>query len=133
LDSPTDELVRVVRVRRGVLKPSEFQLRPGEMGLSLFIASPELPTEKLLQAVRDAGKHGELAVALVAVDLLRDLGLIIVRTPGGTPDPEVNAYHREARVRWMVRIWLWLRRKPLHEYFNDRFSVRLCESARLEE
>ena len=130
---PVEELVRVVRVRRGGLKPSEFQLRPGEVGLSLFEYRDDPGPARLIRAVREAGKQGDLATALIPVRLLRELGLVVVPTPGGTPDAEVNTLHREARVKWTVRLWLWLRRGPVHEYFNERFAAPLCESARLEE
>lgn len=130
---PAQDLVRVIRVRKGALKPSEFQLRPGEVGLSLFEYRDDPGPARLIQAVREAGKQGELVTALIPVRRMRELGLIVVPTPGGTPDAEVNALHREARVRWTARRSLWLRRRPLHEYFNERFAVPLCESARLEE
>lgn len=133
MDPPTGDVIRVVRVRKGYFKAVEFQLRPGETGLSVFAASPELSSERLLQAVRDAGKQGELAVALVPVRVIRELGLVLIHTSGGTPDAEINAFHREVRIKWMVRLWLWFRRRPLHEYFNEEFSARLCASARLED
>jgi hypothetical protein len=133
LTEPAGELVRVVRVRRGALKPSEFQLRPGEVGLSLFEYCDDPGPARLIQAVREAGKQGELATAVIPTRRIRELGLVVVPTPGGTPDVEVNMLHREARVRWTVRLWLWLHRRPLHEYFNERFALALCESARLEE
>ena len=82
-DTSVEEVIRVVRVRKGSFKAAEFQLRPGETGLSVFAASRNLSSERLLQAVRDAGKQGELAVALVPVRIVRELGLILVRTPGG--------------------------------------------------
>ena len=133
MTSPDGELVRVVRLRRGSLKPAEFQLRPGEKGLSMFLADPALSSDQLLRAVRDAGKQGELAVALVPVRIIRELGLNIVATEGGTPDPEVNRYHREIRIKWLLRVWLRIRRVSLHEFFNDRYPATLCKNARLED
>ncbi len=127
-----EELMRVVRVRRGALKIGEFQLRPGEKGLSLFAHDPAITTEQLMQAVRDAGKQGELATAIVPVQVILDLGLVIVRTPGGTPDAEVNRFHREVRLKWWKRAWLRIRRMSIADHFNRSYSDAIFGSARLE-
>jgi hypothetical protein len=125
--------LRVVALRRGKLRPVEFCLRPGEIGLSLFAQSSEVSAQAVLEAVREAGKHGELAVALLPRDDLRHLGLKLIPTLGGTPAAEVNALHHEARLPWLRRLWLALIRKPTHEYFNEQFSRYLYEMARLVE
>jgi hypothetical protein len=128
-----EELLRVVRIRKGSLKPSEFQLRPGEIGLSLFEYRGDPGPDRIVQAVRDAGKQGDLAMAVIPASVFRGMGLVIVASPGGTPDAGVNSLHREARVKWITRLWLLLRGRQIHDYFNDRFAARLCEAARLEE
>jgi hypothetical protein len=44
---PDDGVLRVVAVRKGKLKPVEFRLRDGEIGLSLF-RNAELPIPRRL-------------------------------------------------------------------------------------
>src|SRR5438270_14015181 len=70
-----DSFLRVVTLRRGKLKSVEFRLREGESGLSLFAATADIPPSAVLEAVREAGKQGELAVALVSGALLWRLRL----------------------------------------------------------
>lgn len=126
-----DELLRVVVVRRGKVKPTEFRLREGETGLSLFRAPDPSSRDAILAAVRGAGKQGELAVAEIPARVLHELGLCLVRTPGGTPDPFVNALHVEARLsRWRGLV-LWFRRRSAHEWFNERVAPRLAAVAAL--
>jgi hypothetical protein len=51
-----NELLRVVSLRKGKLKPAEFKLREGEKGLSLFAyRDPPGPAE-VIEAVRAMGK-----------------------------------------------------------------------------
>src|SRR5947208_2951725 len=90
-------MLRVVVVRKGKVKPSEFRLRDGEVGLSLFLSSDQTGPEAILAAVRAAGKQGELDVVEMPESVFRELGLRLLRTPGGTPDPAVNDLHVEAR------------------------------------
>ena len=59
------QLLRVVALRKGKLKPVEFRLRPGEHGLSLFrLVNSETP-DRVLEAVRLMGKTGDLAAAVI--------------------------------------------------------------------
>src|SRR5262249_19700504 len=113
------EYLRVVSLRKGKLKPTEFRLRPGERGLSLFRRVERPGSGEVIAAVRAAGKQGELAAAVIPTGLLRELRLVVVTTAGGTPVPEVNRIHVEARLpRW----WAWILRlqgRPADEYFND--------------
>src|SRR5436309_868275 len=86
-------------------RPTEFRLRPGDRGLSLFALVDDPGPNAVIEAVRAAGKQGDLAAAVFEIADLRRLGLVIVRTNGGTLDPAVNAIHMEARLpRW--REWL---------------------------
>jgi urease accessory protein UreF len=87
------ELLRVVALKKGKLKSGEFRLRGGERGLSLFARVKEPSPQEVLDAVRSAGKQGELAVAVIAATAVRELGLSIVATRGGTPSEAVNAIH----------------------------------------
>jgi hypothetical protein len=105
-------------------------LREGETGLSLF-ATADVSPSAVLEAVREAGKQGELAVALLTDATLRRLGLHLVAIPGGTSVAAVNATHHEARLGRFRQLWLALIRKPLHEYFNEGFSETLAREARL--
>jgi hypothetical protein len=130
---PDEELLRVVVVRRGKVRPTEFRLREGEAGLSLFHKANSPSASEVIEAVRAAGKQGELSVVEIPARLFRDLGLRLVRTPGGTPDPAVNAIHVEARFSWWRRLVLRLRRRPAHDEFNDRITPRLAEAAKLVE
>lgn len=91
------KVVRVVAVRRG-LRATEFAIRPGEEGLSLFACETIEDAERIVAAVRSAGKRGPLAAAAIMVEELVALGLELVATPGGTPDPLVNQWHVEARL-----------------------------------
>jgi hypothetical protein len=67
------------------------------------------------------------------VSLLRRLGHRLVRTPGGTPDPAVNALHVEARPSEWRRLVLRLRGVPVHEWFNACITPALAAAAKLVE
>lgn len=125
------EFLRVVALRRGRLNPVEFRLRVGEKGLSLFALVDEPGPSSVVEAVRAAGKQGELAIAAIPGHEMAALGLILVQTTGGTADPAVNAIHYEARLPWLRRTLIGLRGARLHEYFNDKLSRRIWEIARL--
>jgi hypothetical protein len=124
-------LLRVVVARRGKVKAAEFRLRPGEPGLSLFRHADSPGPAAVIAAVRAAGKTGDLAVAEVPAALLLELGLRLVPTRGGTPDPAVNALHVEARPSPWRKVSLWLRRRPVHEWFNEVIVPRLAAAATL--
>lgn len=128
---PDEGVLRVVVVRKGKVKPTEFRLRDGEVGLSLFRSADQTGPEAILAAVRTAGKKGELAVVEIPVSLFRRLSLRLVRTPGGTPDPAVNALHVEARPSWWRRLVLRLRRMAVHEWFNEYITPELAAAAKL--
>src|SRR5438067_12874556 len=102
------EYLRVVSLRKGKLKPTEFRLRSGERGLSLFRRVESPGPEDVMAAVRAAGKQGELAAAVIPAGLLRELGLVVVATEGGTPVPEINRIHVEARLPWWRSLMLRL-------------------------
>ena len=112
---PEDAVLRVVVVRKGKVKPTEFRLRDGETGLSLFRLTDPPDPEAIVAAVRAAGKQGELGVAAIPRSVFRRLGLRIVETPGGTPGPAVNALHVEAGPSWWRRLVLRFRGVPVHE------------------
>jgi hypothetical protein len=50
--------VRVVAIRRGHLRVTEFALRQGEGGLSMFACETEAEVRLVIDAVRSAGKTG---------------------------------------------------------------------------
>jgi hypothetical protein len=128
---PEDGVLRVVVVRQGKVKPTEFRLRDGEIGLSLFQSAEQPGTEAILAAVRAAGKKGNLGVAEIPVSVFRWLGLRLVPTPGGTPDPAVNALHVEARPSWWRRLVLWFRGVRVHDWFNEQITGELAARAKL--
>ena len=130
---PADVVLRVVVVRRGKVKPAEFRLRDGEIGLSLFRKADQPGLEAIIAAVRAAGKQGELEVAEIPAGVLSRLGLRLVRTPGGTPDPAVNALHVEARPPLWRRLVLRLRGMSIHEWFNERITPELAAAAKRVE
>jgi hypothetical protein len=133
MNSPSDDLLRVVVVRRGKVRPAEYRLREGEAGLSLFRGLESPGPDAIVAAVRAAGKQGELGITEIPVSVLQELGLRLVSTPGGTPDPEVNAAHVEARIGRLLRIRLWFRRVSVVAYFNDHLAPRIAAAARLVE
>lgn len=128
-----DDLLRVVVVRRGKIRPTEFRLREGEVGLSLFRTTADVSPDTIVAAVRAAGKQGDLGVAEIPASVFRDLGLRLVRTPGGTPDPAVNGCHVEARPPWWRRVVLRARGVAPHDWFNDRVTPELARAARISE
>ena len=97
------EYLRIVSLRKGKLKATEFRLRPGERGLSMFARAATPSPADIIAAVRAAGKQGELAAAAISAQLLRELGLTVVATPGGTPVPEVNRVHAETKTKTQRR------------------------------
>ena len=127
------ELLRVVTLRRGKVKPAEFRLREGERGLSVFARADDPGPAAVLEAVREAGKQGDLGVAAIPAAYLWALGLVLVRTPGGTPSPEVNRLHHEARLPLLRRLWLRLSFHNPRDYFNEELSPKICAVARLLE
>lgn len=124
-----EPLLRVVVSKKGKVKPTEFRLRPDELGLSLFRSDAGVHPDVILDAVRAAGKRGELVVVEIPLRVFRELRLKLVPTPGGTPDAEVNRTHVEARFGWWFRVWLRLRRKPMHDVFNERVAPALAAAA----
>ena len=124
-----EPLLRVVVGKRGKVKPSEFRLRPGESGLSLFRSDPATGPDVILEAVRAAGKRGELLVVDIPRRVFRELGLRLVATPGGTPDANVNRLHIEARFGWWTRLRLWLTRRAVHDVFNGTVTPILAANA----
>jgi hypothetical protein len=128
-----NQALRIVALRRGKIKPGEFKLREGEKGLSLFLHVKEPSPSTIVEAVRAAGKRGDLGVAVISEGALTALGLVLVKTNGGTQSEEVNRVHLEARVPWLRRFWLWLRFRSLTDYFNQEMSPRINVIAHLME
>lgn len=125
------ELLRIVALRPGRLKSSEFKLREGEKGLSLFAHVREPGAREVIEAVRAVGRQGALAAAVLPARGMRSLGLRLVHTKGGTLHVGVNAIHYEARLAFVRRLFLRLRGIPLHEYYNENISPKLFAIARL--
>jgi hypothetical protein len=97
----------------------------------LFAKVDQPSAAEVIDAVRAAGKQGDLAAAIIEVQEIRALGLNLVQTPGGTPVSKVNAIHWEARLPFLRQLLLWLRGRRPVEFFNDYFSRELYEIARL--
>jgi hypothetical protein len=125
------ELLRVVTLRSGKLKPAEFKLREGEKGLSLFAHTDQPNAAEVIEAVRAAGKQGVLGAAVIPTREIAALGLSLVQTKGGTLNAEVNAVHYEARLPFLQSLLLRLRGIRVHEYYNERLSDKLCAIARV--
>ncbi len=130
---PDDGVLRVVVVRKGKVKPAELRLRDGETGLSLFRKADEADAVAIIAAVRAAGKQGDLGIAELPVSVFRRLGLKLVRTRGGTPEPAVNALHVEARPSSWRRLVLRLRGVPIHRWVNEHITPELAAVAKLVE
>ena len=126
-------MLRVVVVRKGKVKPTEFRLRDGEVGLSLFRSADRTRPEAILEAVRAAGKRGELDVVEIPSSVFHRLRLVLVPTPGGTADPAVNALHVEAQPSWWRRLVLRFRGVPIHDWFNETITPELAAAAKLVE
>jgi hypothetical protein len=123
------KVLRVVVAKRSKVKTTEFRLRPGELGLSLFRCVNAVPPETILDAVRSAGKRGDLSIVELPLELFRELGLILVATTGGTPDKRVNSIHVEARFPWWLRFLMKVKGQKLHEVFNERIAPKLAATA----
>lgn len=129
----SSSVLRVVVVRRGKVKPTEFRLRDGEVGLSLFLSADQTGPEEILAAVCAAGEQGDLGIVEIPVSVFTELRLRLIRTPGGTPNPAVNALHIEAQpTRWR-RLVLRVRGVPVHEWFNVYITPKLAAAATFVE
>ena len=126
-----DELVRVVALNKGKVKAAEFKLRSRESGLSLFANDTVVGYAEIIEAVREMGKRGELAAAVIPAQELRRLGLVLVKTPGNTMSPVVNRHHYEARLPWLRRLLLALRGLQFQDYFNQHLSPKIAATVRL--
>ncbi len=126
-----EQFLRVVTLRKGKLPPTEFRLREGEKGLSLFAHQEQPDPAQVIEAVRAAGKKGDLKAAAIRAETIRRLGLAMVQTTGGALLGEVNAIHYEARLPWRRRFLLLLRGVRPRDYFNEYLSPELCAAARL--
>jgi hypothetical protein len=125
------ELIRVVAWSKDEFKPSEFMLRKGENGLSLFARMEKPSPAEAIETVRLMGKRGDLIAVSLKTSDIRKMGLTLVQTPGGTGNEEVNAIHFELRLPFFRRLWVRLRRIPVHEYFNESYSHKLFCAARV--
>ena len=130
---PDADVLRVVVVRKGKFKATEFRLRDGERGLSLFRDADPPGAEEIIAAVRAMGKQGDLAVVEIPVRDLHELGLRLVPTKGGTPDDAVNRLHVEARLSRWRELLLWFRRVRIHDWFNEHATPKLAAAAKLIE
>jgi hypothetical protein len=126
------EFVRVVALRGSEMPVADFRLRPGETGLSTFVMG-SVPVHEIVAAVRAMGKRGDLHGAAVPMKFVRDLGLTVVVTPGGTQRPEVNDLHVEIRVPLLRRVWLWCKGGSTVGYFNETIAPQLHAAARLAD
>ena len=124
------QVVRVVAVRRS-LRPTEFSLRPGEEGLSLFACETAEQAERVVTAVRSAGKQGPLAAAAITADELLALGLELVPTSGGTSDPLVNQWHVEARLGPNLLDQARRLGQTTVEFYNQQLAGAVCHRARI--
>ncbi len=74
-----------------------------------------------------------LDIVEIPVSVFRRSGLRLVPTPGGTPDPAVNALHIEAQPSWWRRLVLRFRGVPILEWYNEYITPELAAAARLVE
>jgi hypothetical protein len=130
---PDPGVLRVVVVRKAKVRPTEFRLREGEIGLSLFRTAELVGPQVIIAAVRAAGKQGDLGVAEIPLGVVRRLGLRLVPALGRTPYPAVNALHVEAQASRWRRLVLACLRVPVHEWFNERITPALAAAAKLVE
>ena len=123
--------VRVVVIRGGRTRPTDFALRRGESGLSLFGCESDEQVRIVVEAVRAAGKSGPLAAAALAEDDLLSLGLQLVQTPGGTPDPRANDLHVEARLGGQAADLARRLGQEPWEYFNQQVAAAIHARAKV--
>lgn len=123
--------VRVVAIRRGRFRVADFALREGEDGLSLFACQNENDIRRVVDAVRAAGKSGQLAAAALNADDLNALGLEVIRTSGATPDERANELHVEARLSpSSAELARRLGQTPW-EFFNQQIAGAMHARARV--
>jgi hypothetical protein len=124
-----ERLLRIVALRGGKLRPSEFRLREGEVGLSAFGFVDATDAGRILELVRAAGKAGELAAVTLPAGDLRQLGLVVVATPGATGDPDVDARHYEVLLPDVQIEALNRSGVGVAVEFNGRFGRALSQMA----
>lgn len=121
--------VRVIAVRRGRFRAAEFALRSGEQGLSLFVCRTDGEVQMVIDAVRAAGKTGELAAAALTGQDVDALGLELVPTPGATPDDRVNHLHVEARLSVATAALARRLGQEPWEFFNQQIAGEIVARA----
>ena len=126
-----EQTVRVVAVRGGRCRVAEFALRRGESGLSMFACETEQEVRRVVEAVRAAGKKGELAAAALTEHDLEALGLERVPLPGGTPDERVNELHVEVRLSVSTAETARRLSQEPWEFFNQQMSGAIHARARI--
>ena len=125
------QAVRVVAVRGARIRVADFSLREGEAGLSLFACATDEQVRLVVDAVRAAGKSGRLAAAALTEQDIGALGLVLVYTPGATPDARANVLHVEARLSQpSAELARRLGQEPW-EFFNQQVAGALRARARV--
>lgn len=126
------EFIRVVafdKGRVGKIKVREFTLRGDETGLSTFLNVPDPHATEVIQAVSDAGKQGVLSAVKFSERSIFFLGLVIVQTPGGTPNERVNAIHFEFQLSALDSLDAYMKDMSAADYFNKYYSEKLMAIA----
>lgn len=126
-----DRVVRVVAIRRRRVRISEFGLREGEEGLSLFVCDRDEDLARIVEAVREGGKLGSLAAMAFSAEELRAIDLELIAVPGDTPDPFVNQLHVEAVPSQKMSLEISMSGEELREYFNRLVAPELRRRARI--
>jgi hypothetical protein len=86
----------------------------------------------MVMAVKAAGKGGKLAAAVLRTEDINALGLRLIKTPGGTPDPWVNTFHFETRLEFLREVSFSFRAEARRQFFNSIHSPQLLALARIE-
>ena len=97
----------------------------------MFVCRTDEEVRMVVEAVRAAGKSGQLAAAAITPNEVNELGLVLVPTAGATPDERANKLHVEARLSQTTAELARRMGQQPWEFFNQQLAGAIYARARI--